>query len=64
MSTRQRSACPVCKRTATRFLPALSEHADENYYRCDPCGHVWTVPKNKPDAPPRHVSVPSKPKLG
>ena len=30
-----------------------------SYYRCEPCGHVWTVPKNTPDGPPlRHVTTP------
>jgi hypothetical protein len=49
--------CPICAHTAPRYLPATSEHADVNYYRCDPCGHVWSIPKDKPDAPPRHVTI-------
>ena len=54
--------CPICQHTSPRYLPATSEHAVVSYYRCDPCGHVSTVPKDKPDAPPGHVTPP-KPKL-
>jgi len=25
------------------------------YYRCDECGHVWTIRKDAPDAPPHTV---------
>ena len=50
--------CPNCHAPSPRYLPATSEHADVNYYRCDPCGHVWTMPKDKPESPPRHVTPP------
>jgi hypothetical protein len=31
-------------------------------YRCSDCGHVWNVPKDNPDDPPRHVTpLPDEP---
>ena len=48
--------CPSCHASSPRFLPATSQHADVNYYRCDPCGHVWTIPKSNPDGPPHHIT--------
>jgi hypothetical protein len=27
-----------------------------DYCRCGDCGHVWNVPKDNPDDPPRHVT--------
>ena len=29
-----------------------------DYYRCDPCGHVWTHRKDDPNAPPVPVTTP------
>lgn len=49
--------CPECDQPAPRHLPASSEHASVNYYRCDPCGHVWHVPKDKPHAEQKAVTI-------
>jgi uncharacterized Zn finger protein len=41
------TACPVCRAPAPRLLSVLSElSAAVNYYRCESCGHVWTVTKD------------------
>jgi uncharacterized Zn finger protein len=37
--------CPICGRETPRFLEHPSKEAWVNYYRCDKCGHVWTMPK-------------------
>jgi transposase-like protein len=34
--------CPKCKQKG-RHLAAISEDCVVEYYRCDHCGHVWTV---------------------
>ena len=47
--------CPECGQTAPRYLPAASDHAVAAYYRCDACAHVFSVPKDQPDAAPRAV---------
>ena len=47
--------CPKCGSTAPRYLPATSDIAVVNYYRCDDCGHVWTVKKS--DSGARQVPV-------
>jgi hypothetical protein len=40
-------SCPFCSEPAPRMLTALSAVAwDVNYYRCNRCGHVWTVTKD------------------
>jgi uncharacterized Zn finger protein len=38
--------CPKCRAGAPRLLAVLSEISTVNYYRCDACGHVWTVSKD------------------
>src|SRR5262245_2454621 len=35
--------CPACGRPTPRLLEEVSRHAIVKYYRCDSCGHVWTV---------------------
>ena len=34
--------CPKCHRVG-RHLIASSENSVVDYYRCDSCGHVWTL---------------------
>lgn len=49
--------CPNCPAKALRFLPGASDSTSYvNYYRCDACGHVFTVSKADPDGPPRAIS--------
>jgi uncharacterized Zn finger protein len=49
--------CPQCQQPAPRYLPASSEGSSVNYYRCDACGHVWHIPKDKPNAEARAVTI-------
>ena len=39
-----------------RWLEATSTLAYVNYYRCEHCGNVWNVPKDKPQAEPNIVT--------
>jgi hypothetical protein len=48
----------VCQVPTIRWLEESSKYAYVNYYRCEACGHVWNVPKDNPDAPPKHVVIP------
>lgn len=49
--------CPQCHMPVPRWLEATSKDATVNYYRCNACGHVWTVPKDDPNAPPNDVTT-------
>lgn len=56
--------CPECEtqtvpwlEPTVRFLKDASKEALVNYYRCDSCGCVWTVPKSDPHAPPQILTV-------
>jgi uncharacterized Zn finger protein len=60
--------CPQCQTQTVpwlepevRLLEATSKDALVNYYRCDSCGCVWTVPKSDPDAPPQTLTVRTRP---
>jgi Zn ribbon nucleic-acid-binding protein len=48
--------CPQC-RLMGNLLPAVSESAAVNYYRCAACGHVWCTDKRNPSVVLRHVSA-------
>lgn len=48
--------CPACAATALRYLPKVSVEASVHYYRCDACGHIFTVAKGAPDAAPAQLS--------
>jgi len=39
-------SCPNCGTPTPRQLDAPSEWASVKYYRCDKCGHVWTVSRD------------------
>jgi len=47
--------CPVCGREG-RFLEASSQQSDVDYFRCDGCGHVWSLNRKNPKSPPRDVT--------
>jgi DNA-directed RNA polymerase subunit M/transcription elongation factor TFIIS len=56
------SRCPACQSKHVQWLPEVSKDAEVDYYRCGDCGHVWNVPKDRPDDPPHHVTpLPEKP---
>jgi len=38
--------CPKCRRTG-RHLAASSSDAVVDYYRCESCGHVWSIDKSQ-----------------
>ena len=48
------SVCPKCLRDG-RHLAASSENATVDYYRCDWCGHVWSISKKQ--GSPKDVTV-------
>jgi rubredoxin len=48
--------CPNCQKTG-RLLEAASRYAYVEYYRCDPCGHVWQYAKGDPNASAFSVTV-------
>jgi len=47
--------CPNCQSSGPRHLEASSRDGYVNYYRCDGCGHVWTVTKDAAEQI-RHVT--------
>lgn len=59
-------ACPNCAHQAPRWLQPISKFAAVDYFRCDACGHVWSVAKEgarevrhvTPLDPPRSQSGP------
>lgn len=48
--------CPKCQQRTPRWLEESSKDALVNYYRCERCANVWTVPKDTPDAPPSIIT--------
>ena len=38
--------CPNCQASCTDCLEACSSDLYVDYYRCDVCGHVWTIAKD------------------
>ena len=51
----QRS-CPICEQPG-RLLEGISRDSHVDYFRCDPCGHVWSHSKFEPDGPAIAVSA-------
>ena len=56
MATRDGILCPNCQAFEGRPLEMSSQIANVDYYRCDRCGHVWTVPKAGKRGEPRDVT--------
>ena len=48
--------CPECRTLAARLLEAVSNDAHVNYYRCEKCGHVFTLPKGEVGAVPTAIT--------
>ena len=41
------NSCPACHTpTPPILLESSNSNATVNYYRCEPCAHVWTTPKD------------------
>ena len=41
-------ALPACSAQTPRHLHLTSDMAHVNYYRCETCGHIWTINKHDP----------------
>jgi len=52
------SLCPKCLQQG-RHLSASSENARVDYYRCDKCGHVWAIGKDRSNAPRKDITITS-----
>lgn len=52
--------CPECHTETPRVLDGASRDAYVWYYRCEKCGHVWSIAKSNPDGPIHHVTTPKK----
>jgi hypothetical protein len=48
--------CIQCRNPGTHLIESLSSFSDMNYYRCDVCGCVFHVPKDRPLAKPVPVT--------
>jgi hypothetical protein len=53
----QHDRCLICSHVG-RLLDEASRDAYVEYYRCDDCGHVWARDKQKPNAPPKSITIP------
>ena len=49
--------CPQCGSDTPRLIESTSQIAYVWYYRCNNCGHVWSIPKDDPSAPIRDVTI-------
>ena len=47
--------CPRCSRLEPRWLQFFSANAVADYYRCDGCGKVFSVPTDSPGGPVRQI---------
>ncbi len=45
MSSDTKCPCPICNEPGRRIAGHFATFVD--YFRCEPCGHVWTVPKEE-----------------
>ena len=48
--------CPICNQPG-RQLEGVSRDSHVDYFRCDPCWHVWSHSKFEPAAPPVAAST-------
>jgi DNA-directed RNA polymerase subunit RPC12/RpoP len=53
--------CPACSRLTPRRLDETSKDAYADYYRCEACGHVWSVNKKDPTLVHHVTPLPEKP---
>jgi len=54
--------CPQCDSLTPRRLDGASQAAYVWYYRCDACGHAWSVSKTD-EANVHHITPLPPPKL-
>jgi hypothetical protein len=50
--------CPICNQPG-RQLEGVNRDSHVDYFRCDPCWHVWTHSKFEPDGPAIAVTKPA-----
>jgi hypothetical protein len=52
--------CPLCRQPGRRLEVSSSNPFAQvvDYYRCDPCGHVWWHNKGDPNSPAVNVTKP------
>jgi uncharacterized Zn finger protein len=55
--------CPKCGEPTLRLIEAANQIAYVYYYRCEQCGHVWTIPKDNQNAPPTPITQEDTSKL-
>ena len=51
-------SCPFCHEPG-RLLESVSRDSHVEYFRCDPCWHVWSHSKFESDGPTIAVSKPA-----
>jgi hypothetical protein len=39
------------------LLEGVSTNSVMNYFRCEQCGHVWTIPKDDPEADATAITI-------
>lgn len=47
MAVPDQCPCPVCGRSSNRMESLSKASAYIDYYRCEECRHIWTVPKGE-----------------
>jgi uncharacterized Zn finger protein len=48
-------SCPTCGRPTPWGLAESRAGSRVNYYRCDQCGHVWSLRRDAPGAKPHTI---------
>ena len=51
--------CPLCDQPGRLLADITTDFSTVDYYRCDPCRHVWFHRKHDPGAPAISVTQPS-----
>jgi hypothetical protein len=44
--------CQFCNKSGNEWTGPSHQRAQTRYYRCDTCGHVWSVDRDVTAAPP------------
>jgi transposase-like protein len=50
-------SCPVCVSARVVSMENTNRIALVDYFRCESCGSVWTLPKGQPDGIPQIITV-------
>jgi formate dehydrogenase maturation protein FdhE len=49
--------CPVCGSARVVSIDDTNRIARVDYFRCQACSSVWTLPKGRPDDTPEIITV-------